>query len=216
MEGKPVYAVDMHTHTSHYSSCGHQTIEELIWAAHQGNLDAVCVTEHGFRWPDEDLAEVVRRMGLEGQITVLSGEEIAAYDSDGVRQGDYLVFGVPQIGERWEVHELIAHVHAEGGIVIAAHPMRAGYGSDRLVYSLELDALEVYNKNHTPEDIAKAWHCVKATGVLSVGSSDAHRVEHVGMYVSYFAEPVRTIADLVRQIKARKVRVAEMGVRATG
>jgi len=202
-----MYPVDMHLHTSHYSMCGHQTIEELITTAVERGLHAACVTEHSFRWSDEDLAKVVRRLGLQEKITVLGGEEVSCRAKDDTRQGDYLVFGLPHLDvqDAPDVRDLIEEVHARGGIVIAAHPMRQGYNSDRIVYELDLDALEVYNKNHGPEEQEKARECVRATGVLAVGNSDAHRVEHVGMYRTYFAEPVRSIEGLVRQIKARQV-----------
>lgn len=202
-----MYPVDMHTHTSHYSTCGHQTIEELLQAAHRRSLHAVCITEHAYRWTDEDLVEVVRRLGLEGQLTALGGEELACYARDGTRQGDYLVFGpTHRLEGTWDVRELIPYVHEIGGIVIGAHSMRAGYNSDRIVYELDLDALEIHSKNHKPEEAAKALECARTRGLLPVCCSDGHRAEHVGMYFTYFAEPVASVADLIRQIKARRVR----------
>lgn len=201
-----MYPVDMHTHTSHYSSCGHQTIEELVRAAHARGLQAVCVTEHHFRWPDHDLAEIARRLGLSDSLTVLGGEEISAIASDGTRQGDYLVFGIAETLGPGDIRDIIRRVHDQGGIVIAAHPMRHGYNSDKIVYELDLDAIEVYNKNHGPREQNMAWQCVEATGVLAVGCSDAHRAEHVGMYLTYFSRPVFSVADLIDQVKTRRVR----------
>ncbi len=202
-----MYAVDMHTHTSHYSTCGHQTIEELVLAAYEKGLHAICVTEHEFRWPDEDLREVVRRLGLEGKITVLAGEEIPSYSSDGVRYGDWLIFGIEKTIGRGDIRQILPWVHEQGGIVIAAHPMRPGYNSDKIVYELDVDALEVRNKAYGPDEEAKAWECVRRTGKLPVANSDAHRAEHVGMYVTYFEQPVLTLQDLLRQIRERRVRV---------
>ena len=203
-----MYAVDMHTHTQHYSSCGHQTIHELLAAAHERGLYAVCVTEHHHRWDDEALAEALEEVGLTGKLVALAGEEISCYSPDGIRQGDYLVYGLEEsIGHQMHVYELIKMVHARGGIVIAAHPFREGYGSSEIVCELDIDAIEVFNKAHTPENEREAWECGQRRGLVMVGNSDAHRPEHVGMNVTYFQEPVDSIDDLMRQIREWKVSI---------
>lgn len=203
-----MYAVDMHTHTEHYSSCGHQTIHELIEAAANKGLHAVCVTEHHHRWSDEELARAVEEVGVGGELVVLAGEEISCYSPKGVRQGDYLVYGLESsIGDRMDVYALIEMVHERGGIVVAAHPFREGYGSAELMWHLQVDAIEVFNKAHTPENERQAWECAQSRGIVMVGNSDAHRPEHVGMNVTYFAEPVRSIEDLVRQVREGKVSI---------
>jgi hypothetical protein len=206
-----MYPVDFHVHTTHYSGCGHQTIDELVSVALDRGLHAVCVTEHHFRWFEEDLLAVLLRMGVYGRIAVLPGEEIAAYADDGTKQGDYLVFGVPHPIGRRDVRRLIPEVHGLGGIVIAAHPMRAGYGSADMVGELPLDGLEVFNRNHDPAQQRQALESTRRSGVLPLGASDAHRVEHVGMYVTYFEEPLATVDDLVAQVKARRVWIEPLG-----
>ncbi len=203
-----MYPVDMHTHTEHYSSCGHQTIHELLQAAHARGLHAVCVTEHHHRWSDEALAQALADVGLTGQLIALAGEEISCYSADGVRQGDYLVYGLPEpIGHQMDVYELIEMVHSRGGIVIAAHPYREGYGSAEIVCDLDIDAIEVYNKAHTPENERDAWECAQRRGLPAVGNSDAHRPEHVGLHVTLFREPVTDVTSLIRQVKAGQVSI---------
>ncbi len=202
-----MYCVDLHTHTLHYSGCGHQTIEELIEAAVEAGLHAVCVTEHRFKWPDEHLREVVERMGLSERISVLAGEEIACYGPDGSKQGDWLVFGLPwTIGEDMDVFELAELVHRSGGIIIAAHPFREGYFNPDTFPRVPMDAIEALTKNHPPELAAKSIEFSRRTGVPLVNASDGHRAEQVGMYATLFPEPVREVGDIIRQIREKKVR----------
>ncbi|MBC7288471.1 MAG: PHP domain-containing protein [Armatimonadetes bacterium] len=201
-----MFRLDMHTHTSHFSPCGHQTIGELLSAAAERGLHVVCVTEHHYRWPDDALQQAAAEAGVADKLVVLGGEEISCYGPDGVRQGDYLVYGLPaSIGAKMDVHELIQLVHGHGGIVVAAHPFREGYGSDKIVASLPVDALEVYNKAHTFEQQVRAWKCAERSGILPVGNSDAHAPEEVGRYVTFAQEPVRSLADFIRQVRERKV-----------
>jgi hypothetical protein len=201
------YPVDFHVHTTHYSYCGHQTIDEVIAVALERRLHAVCLTEHHFRWFEEDLHDALVRNGAYGRLVLLPGEEIAAYADDGTKQGDYLVFGVDHSLGRHDVRRLITEVHDLGGIVIAAHPMRTGYGSDEIIEHLDLDGVEVYNKNHDPAQQLQAWESTQRSGVLPLGASDAHRVQHVGMHVTYFPEPIATVGDLVDCIRNRLTRI---------
>jgi predicted metal-dependent phosphoesterase TrpH len=201
------YPVDFHVHTTHYSNCGHQTIDEVIAVALERGLHAVCLTEHHFRWFEEDLHDVLVRTGAYGRLVLLPGEEIAAFADDGTKQGDYLVFGVDHSMGRHDVRRLIPEVHDLGGIVIAAHPMRTGYGSDEIVEHLALDGLEVYNKNHDAAQQLQAWRSTQRSGILPLGASDAHRVEYVGVHVTYFPEPIATLDEFVKGIRNRRTRI---------
>ena len=49
--------IDLHAHTSPRSNCSRTTLEELVVTARSHGLDALCITEHDVRWPDDELAD---------------------------------------------------------------------------------------------------------------------------------------------------------------
>ena len=53
--------IDIHTHTTHLSDDSDLTPDDLIVAAKEAGLDAVCITEHDRFWSAEAVTRLSRR-----------------------------------------------------------------------------------------------------------------------------------------------------------
>lgn len=163
---------------------------------------AVAVTEHN---------RLSRWGGTIGGVLVLPGMEVL---ND---YGDFLVFGAPEdCLSRRDIFSLIDYVHRLGGVVIAAHPF-TGHGVCRAVgpkmareIIARVDAVEVLNGRAPAGDCARARRLAVAHGKPEVGGSDAHRPEEMFRAATHFAGEIKTVSDLVREIKAGRCRAVRM------
>ncbi len=204
---------DIHLHTDYYSSCSLMHPGELIQQAVKLGLDGIAITEHGIRWPDEKFDELRRQAEPHGLI-LINGQEVNTYSRQNGTEGDFLVFGVKKsLGSDFPARELVAKVQGEGGILIAAHPYKRSrlnreryFGVGDLLYELALDALELYHPHHDEEALEKVRRAMEVLGLPGTGSSDAHKVQAVGSYVTIFENPVQSEEDFIREIRAGRVR----------
>ena len=205
-------AFDLHLHTQVYSDCSFIDPAELVRQAVRVGLGGIALTEHGMRWPEEKLDSLRRLADPEGLI-LINGQEILASSRNGM-EGEYLVFGVKKsLYGNLSARELVERVHGEGGIVIAAHPYKLSrggrehyYGAGDLVYELGLDALELYHPDHGDVAVAKVRKAMNELGIPGTGSSDAHKVFAVGSCVTLFENTIAGEEDLVREIRAGRIR----------
>lgn len=189
--------IDLHCHSKH-SRDNLLEPEAAIRAAHRRGLDGLCFTEHDSQWASWP-AELVE--APEGFV-VLRGVEIST------DAGHLLAYGL--VDDRWNLwdrtrylpaREVIAVVHRLGGICVAAHPFR-GYDSMwPQAEELEgVDAIETHNGRDGVTAQEKAVALADKLGVPSIGGSDAHRVEQVGLaYTELDSEP-STMSDLIAAI----------------
>ncbi len=71
--------------------------------------------------------------------------------------------------------ETIDIVHAAGGLIVLAHPPRAGTVElIPMLQELGLDGIEVYYSEHTPDEIAMLERIAAERGLLTTGGSDFH------------------------------------------
>jgi hypothetical protein len=121
-----------------------------------------------------------------------------------------LIFGYyGKFQENLPVEEIVAKVHGKGGVVIMAHPFRHGNNIGEDPEKLRgkfacADGIEVFNTNQTEEEnncSKKVWETL---GIVGIGGSDAHSVEMVGQYLTWFQNTIRNEDDLVREIKGRR------------
>jgi predicted metal-dependent phosphoesterase TrpH len=106
---------------------------------------------------------------------------------------------VPRAGPPPE--DVIARIHAAGGIASLAHP--ALNGRDHLIGALVdsgLDAIEAYHTDHTPADTSRYLAFAQQFGVAISGGSDYHADETHG------GEPgcVSLPRDAYERLKARR------------
>jgi predicted metal-dependent phosphoesterase TrpH len=191
--------IDHHLHTSRHSPDSLIDPHELLVRAHAAGLDGVVITEHDYQWPDEELLELSQ--AAEG-LVVLSGAEISA------REGHFLVFGLPDLDEApagISVGDLVQVVRANDAAIVAAHPFRWDQDFRSIVeeHGAAFDALELISNNVSPQTRALTEELLAEYPMGTTGSSDAHEPEVVGRFYTEFSEPVRSMPDFVRLIRAR-------------
>ena len=201
--------IDLHVHTRLYSGCSSIEPGELILRARQAGLDGLALTEHGILWKEEKLAPLRDRAAAAG-VALFPGEEVTCFEK-GTRK-DFLVFGIKDsLGGDFTPRSLINRVHEEGGVVIAAHPYKPsrlgeGYhGVGEEIFELDLDAVEFYHPDHGEHALERILAAGRLRGMPLTGGSDAHELYQVGRNSTRFLNPVVTVEDLVREIRAGRI-----------
>jgi predicted metal-dependent phosphoesterase TrpH len=194
---------DLHLHTSRHSPDSDIDPFELLNRARGAGLDGVVITEHGYLWPEDELAEL---RATAPDLVVLSGIEVTGVGGDVLVYGVTNPFAVPQ-GIAWP--DLLREVRRQGGAAVMAHPYRWGQPVDQLLAERELpfDGLERLSNNMDVELRAKAEALHgRFPHWAGLGNSDAHAPETVGVCYTEFAAEVRSNADLVAAIRAARCR----------
>ena len=199
--------IDLHIHTRLHSPCSQIDPEKLVHQAVKAGLHGLVITEHQYQWKEEDLAGLGARAD-ERCFLLMTGFEYASSRGDiliyGLGQGDSVAHppGLPP-------EAVVNMVHERGGVCIAAHPTRAGMGFDERVLTMGVDAIEVRSGNLKEHEQRLAVQLAADAGLRPVTSSDAHNIHDVGKYVTEFADPIRSMADLVAAIRKGRFRPGE-------
>ena len=193
--------IDLHAHTKGISRCCKAYAPEVLAAAKEAGLDGICLCNHyqgcyvqngdaldlSRRYNDEFYA--VRALGEEMGLRVLYGIEVSM---DRYTTEHMLVYGVdeqfllqnPTIYDMTQ-QEMYPLVHAAGGVMVQAHPMRKG--KNLLMDPAYLDGVEVnchplYNRSYAKEmaELAKSYHWILTCG--GDYHADTHRVQ-CGVYL---------------------------------
>lgn len=188
---------DLHIHT--LASDGTAGIVEILDHVEQStDLDVIAITDH--ERIDAALAArvIATERGLRAEVVV--GEEVTT------RGGHLLALFINERVSPWRsLRATIAEVHEQGGLAIPAHPL-VPYplcAQGRVLRSLladkdprvRPDAIEAFN----PTALGKPWHgrvvrFAAELGVPTVGNSDAHSLEAIGIGWTTF--PGRSADDL--------------------
>lgn len=197
--------VDLHCHTHRYSACSVLAPEALVARAVELGLDGIALTEHHHLWDRREVEELLEACGGP-RLLVLRGQEVTTTEG-GLFHGDLLVFGLEgPVAGRPKTASFLEEVRSRGGVAIAAHPYRGGYGYEDDVLALAVDGLEVMNSNYFSSECQRALAAQRSMGVASIGGSDAHAESWVGRYLTLFEDPIGSEADLVEAVKARRCR----------
>lgn len=195
--------LDLHCH-SKYSHDNHLEPEDLIRRAFDLGLDGVCFTEHH----SMNASLPVDRIELSGDFLVFRGVEVST-DS-----GHLLVYGVlDDTWNRWErdnylkLRKVLKSVHDLGGICVPAHPFRGWESIGELIYSVDgFDAIETHNGVNGPHQNQPAVEAALKLSLPSVGGSDCHYKDQVGRAYTEFDNTIRTMDDLIKEIRAGNCR----------
>ncbi len=162
---------DLHTHSLYSDGIG--TPEEMIKYAKSIGLDGIALTDHN---EVEGALETLRL--APSDFRIIPGIEVSS------AAGHILGLGITRIIARGlSASETVKRIHAAGGIAIAAHPFdRIRQGVGDIIYSVDFDAVEVYN-GHTMISSRSPREILKNLRVPAVGGSDAHLLSEIGSVV---------------------------------
>ena len=198
-----VLEADFHVHTRF--SDGFLSPYEVLVHAERKGLHALAVTEHNLVFPSEMARWFARRRG--GPV-VITGEEITSnrYHVHGLGLRDRVL-------PYRRVERVIDAVHAQGGLVIAAHPVRHFW--DTLVPVRDrLDGTEVMHpivyrggrNGWDWEPMREYYSAALRTGhrLTAIGSSDYHFASVLGLCRTLVFAREATEAGVMEALRASR------------
>jgi len=174
-------------------------------------LDGIVLTEHRQFDLQRDLRELEDRYGL----LILNAAEV---ETD---YGHVLVYGVnADILARFDfadvrlpAQEVISEVYRLGGVALPCHPGRPNVGlCDHYESKGPLDgviAVEALNGGSKKGEDARVQELMRQYGYAGFGGSDSHLVSFVGIVATEFDADIRSMDDLVRELRGGRCRAVD-------
>ena len=171
-------------------------------------LDGIVLTEHRQFDPDRDFRTLEDQYGF----LILNAAEV---ETD---YGHVLVYGVNRdilarfdfTNVRLPAQEVISEVWRMGGVALPCHPGRPNVG---LCAHYEgkpvlegVVAVEALNGGSKKGEDARVRDLMATHGYAGFGGSDSHLVSFVGICATEFDRPIRSIDDLVGELRAARCR----------
>jgi len=181
-------------------------------------LDGIVLTEHRQFDPRRDFRDLEDRYGF----LILNAAEV---ETD---YGHVLVYGVnDDILRRFDfsnvrlpAQEVISEVWRMGGVALPCHPGRPNVGlSAHYATKPVLEgvvAVEALNGGSKKGEDARVQELMQTHGYAGFGGSDSHLVSFVGICATQLDCPIRTIGDLVEELRAGRCRPVDFRTRPTG
>ncbi len=190
--------IDLHNHTSRYSSCSKISPDELIKLYINAKINGICITEHNFLWPKTEQINIQKK--YDGKIKIFFGFELST------DLGHVLVFGknINDIELIYYFDELEKNFDRDNCALIWAHPFRWGIKmKSKININLfnKFDALELYNGNLTEKEINYTKKIIKKYNINNTGGSDTHSFKMALKYATYFKDNINNITELIKSIK---------------
>jgi predicted metal-dependent phosphoesterase TrpH len=199
---------DLHMHTI-YSYDGTATVPAVLRRAHEAGLNVIAITDHDEITGALEALELAHHFGVEVipgvEITTAEGDLLALFVTEIVAKGQSLV-------------ETVLKVRELGGVCIVPHPTARGLGMKSLGVSTIVKALrnpevaetligiEAYNATALDRiGIATARLLTSGLNVASVGNSDAHVLDAIGLGATEFAGT--SAADLLSALRSGQTSV---------
>ena len=190
--------IDIHNHTSRYSSCSVISPDELIKIYIKNRIDGICITEHNYLWPKKE--QIVFQKKYNGLIKIFFGIELST------DIGHILVFGIDinNLELIYNFKDLINNLDKEKNVLIWAHPFRweikKGLKINRKFIN-NFDAIELYNGCLNEKQIEKTKKVLKKYNARYTGGSDTHSKEMTSKYATFFDNEINNLNDLTNNIK---------------
>lgn len=206
--GYRVLAADFHTHSSMWSD-GAETPFGLVLVARRAGLDAIAITGHNQvsdakagRWFSQ----------LIGGPTVLVGQEMLGANHHVIAVGTEQQIDLPTVAAQ------VAEVHRQGGVAIAAHPMKEFWPGFSDAEKQQLDGAEICHPLVYGNPKAQpAFDQFRAgQSFAAIGSSDFHGLGRIGECRTYVFATANTPAAILEAIRARRTVVYSPGGRTYG
>jgi predicted metal-dependent phosphoesterase TrpH len=198
--------LDLHSHSEASEDSRAPLEAYLNWLklrAAERPLDGIVLTEHRQFNAAADYRMLEDKFGT----LVLKASEV---ETD---YGHVLVFGVNEdmtkrfdfANVRLPAQELIDEVARMGGVAVPCHPGRPNVGlCEHYAKKPPLEnvvAVEVLNGGSRKGEDERSLALVNQHGYQAIGGSDSHLVSLIGLCGTRFEAEIRTIEDLVRELK---------------
>ncbi|MFW6290057.1 MAG: phosphotransferase, partial [Mariniphaga sp.] len=204
--------VEMHCHTSNHSACSHVSAVDLVRKAYQVGVQAIVLTDHHYKWDDEELDLLRKESGVPEIFKIFSGQEVATSDF-----GDILLYGAGRTYEKQKITLAEVREQNPDAAIIWAHPYRnKKTPKPQKLLSPLIDGVEIFSSNYTIMEASCAlrdWHHYKFT---AIGGTDTHAYSYTGSYPTIFDHPIESVDDLVKEIKAGRCRPYSKEIPRTG
>ncbi len=198
--------LDLHSHSEASEDSRAPLDAYLNWIKlrrHERPVDGIVLTEHRQFNRAADYRALEDKFGL----MVLKASEV---ETD---YGHVLVFGVTEemtrrfdfANVRLNAQELIDEVARMGGVAVPCHPGRPTVGLyEHYAAKPPLEnvvAVEVLNGGSRKGEDDRSLELVRKYGYRAIGGSDSHLVSLIALCATRFAADVRSIDDLVRELR---------------
>ncbi len=199
--------LDLHVH-SKYSIDSPVEPEEyaraLVQMQKDFRIDGFVLVEHRAFVTETDYEALGRKYG----ITILNGTEAET------TWGHLLLYGVtPELTRHFPLDvkldpvPLAREIHGLGGLAVPAHPFRGFVSMGMRAADIpDVKAIEVFNGANSDDENNHARIYAEKLDLAQLGGSDAHFIRELGAALTEFENPVSSMDDLVREIKARRCR----------
>jgi hypothetical protein len=206
--GYRVLAGDFHVHP-HPLSAGTLAPWDLVLEARRQHLDVLAVTPHN----GAQAGKVARWFAaLAGGPIVIPGEEIHGpqYHMIALGTSRYVDWHLP-------ASAAVDEIHRQGGVAIAAHPVRDRWYAYEPDAIRKLDGAEVvqpviYSGHKAPGELREFW---QRSGAAAIGSSDYHGMGPLGLCRTYVFATSATPEAVLDAVRARRT-IATDGVDTYG
>lgn len=219
------YKYETHLHTADSSACARSKGPDYLEGYQALGYDGIFITEHfylGNTCVPRSLPwdEWVDRYCRSYYITKEAGEKIGmsvffGWESTYGTGEDFLIYGLapawlkahPEI-IRLTQEQQYELVHAEGGLVVQAHPFRErGYMDEIRLHPHHCDAWEIANSGNLPYMDRRAFEYASSHGMRMTCGSDIHTVDNLKedlIFPMVTEERLTSAEDYVRIILSGK------------
>lgn len=204
--------IDIHIHTTRFSSDSKIDPEEAIVKAKEAGLDGICFTDHNASW---ELNEI-EHLRSKYDYPLFAGVEIDTVE------GHVLVFGATvNIDGPIRIVKLRELVTVSGGFMIAAHPLKGfrvfnmadlNFTPDQAAQRpimRNIDAIETSNGKCNERENSQAADVARILNVPTTGGSDAHSLDEIGSCVTDFEDQVKEMPGFLAALKACRYKAAK-------
>lgn len=185
--------IDMHTHTSVYSTDSNLLPHEALARAAERGIDGVILTEHDVVWPADRALRLSEQVG----ILVLPGVEVTT------ELGHVLVYGLRALIPRTtDSKRLRVLCDEQEALMFLAHPARdPGLRVPRAAMEL-FDGVEGLNGCDGPLQNQSAASRGRTRPLPPIGGSDSHALHEVGTAATEFGAHIETVDDLMSALRS--------------
>lgn len=209
LEGYRVLSADFHIHSFPLSWASLGPFDTVAQARREG-LDVIAMTPHNLLWVGQLGRKYAQRTG--GPM-VIPGEEIVS------PRYHLLAIGIHRtVSWRQSASSAIDEIHAEGGVAIAAHPVKRFWPAYDAAAVQKLDGAEALHPlaYESSQRYAELQEFYRRANVAAIGDSDYHGLERMGLCRTFVFVRDATESGVLEALREHRTVVIDRDGRAYG